>query len=117
MSTGGMRVFPSSMAISSTSGYAASHAATISAMRGPVNHDREFTSETVGRADGHFDGYRSVYRGSSTDGKASGSVARPAFRAFACSDASMPKVSWKPRRPNGVTLTAWLRVILSIHPG
>src|SRR5207253_1902011 len=32
------------------------------------------------------------------------------------SDASMPKVSWKPRRPDGVTITAWLRFILSIQP-
>src|SRR3989442_952304 len=28
----------------------------------------------------------------------------------------MPKVSRKPRRPSGVTLTAWLRFILSIQP-
>jgi hypothetical protein len=27
------------------------------------------------------------------------------------SDASIPKVFWKPRRPNGVTTTAWLRFI------
>jgi hypothetical protein len=45
--------------------------ATISAMREPVDHGRDLTSETVGRADEHFDGYRSVYRDSLTDGKAS----------------------------------------------
>ena len=37
--------------------------ATISAMRGPANHGRDLTSETVGRADEHFDGDRSVYQG------------------------------------------------------
>jgi hypothetical protein len=31
-------------------------------------------------------------------------------------DASMPKVSRKPRRPNGVTMTAWLRFVRSIQP-
>src|SRR5438874_325339 len=30
--------------------------------------------------------------------------------------ASIPKVFWKLRRPNGVTRTAWLRFILSIQP-
>jgi hypothetical protein len=53
----------------------------------------------VGRANNHFDGNRSVYHGYLTD-----------------APASMPKVSWNPRRPKGVTITAWLRVILSIQP-
>src|SRR5256884_3862367 len=63
-----MRVFPSSMATSSTSGYAACHVPsapqsivtparcptrpTISAMRGPLDHRRDRTFEMVGRADG-----------------------------------------------------------------
>lgn len=34
--------------------------ATISAMIGPANHGRDLTSETVGRADEHFDGDRSI---------------------------------------------------------
>jgi len=69
------------MAISSTSGYAASLApsravrdtppadqATNSAMREPVDRGRDLTSETIGRADEHFDGDRNVYRSSMTDG-------------------------------------------------
>src|SRR5215470_3548883 len=60
------------------------------------------TSEAVARAGAHFDGDRSVY----------GSP----VRAPPGSEASMPKVFWRPRRPSGVTTTAWLRGTLSIQP-
>src|SRR5437588_8389142 len=57
-----MRVFPSSMATSSTSSCAASHE-PFAPRRMRVNHGRDPTSETVGCVDEHFDGDRSVYRG------------------------------------------------------
>src|SRR3989442_11484636 len=69
----------------------------------PPPHGRDLTFETIGRDDEHFDGDRNVYRG-------------VWFLRSPCSDVSMPKVSWKPRRPTGVTITAWLRFILSSQP-
>ena len=107
MSTGGMRVFHSSMVTSFTSGGRLFMAAILHPKRPdpPMNTSAPIEASTGGPL---------------TDGKASGRRAPQrrdwSFLRSPGSDASMPKVSWKPCRPNGVTITAWLRFILSIQP-